>query len=53
MLSMTEPTIREAVQREDLDRVYIGKGTTHYRIVYASLLEWVNSLPRQSAKTMW
>lgn len=46
LLGLTEHAIRDAVRNEDVQRVFIGKGTTHYRIVYQSLLAWVDAMPR-------
>jgi hypothetical protein len=53
MLSLPEHAIRQAVSFGDLDRVFIGEGGKNYRIVYGSLLGWVNSMPRESAKGWW
>ena len=53
MLSLPEHAIRQAVSLGDLDRVFIGDGGKNYRIVYGSLLGWVNSMPRESAKGWW
>lgn len=53
MLSLPEHAIRQAVSVGDLDRVFIGEGGKNYRIVYGSLLAWVNSMPRESAKGWW
>lgn len=50
VLSLSEGMIRQAVREGDVDRVYIGEGTTHYRIVYASLLAWVNTMPTESPR---
>lgn len=47
MLSLTEGAIREAVRDGDVQRVFIGRGTHNYRIVYGSLLAWVDSMPRE------
>lgn len=47
MLSLQEGAIREAVRDGDVQRVFIGSGTTNYRIVYGSLLAWVDSMPRE------
>jgi hypothetical protein len=47
LVSMNEAMIRLAVRQGDLQRVFIGKGTTNYRIVYGSLLAWVNDMPRE------
>lgn len=53
MLSLPEHAIRQAVTAGDVDRVFIGKGTTNYRIVYGSLLAWVNDMPRHSGGSWW
>lgn len=53
MLSLPEHAIRQAVSLGDLDRVFIGEGARNYRIVYGSLLAWVNSMPRESRKGWW
>ncbi len=53
MLSLPEHAIRQAVSFGDLDRVFIGDGNRNYRIVYGSLLAWVNSMPRESARPWW
>ncbi len=53
MLSVPESAIRQAVRDQDVDRVFIGAGKTHYRIVYGSLLAWVNSMPYESSHTSW
>lgn len=53
MLSVTEGAIRQAVADGDLDRVFIGAGKTHYRIVYGSLLAWVNAMPREPGRRWW
>lgn len=50
LLSMSEHEIRRAVMSGEVDRVFIGKGTTNYRVVYGSLLAWVNDLPRESSR---
>lgn len=50
VLSLSEGMIRQAVRDGDVDRVFIGEGTTHYRIVYASLLAWVNTMPTESPR---
>lgn len=47
MLSLPETAIREAVANGDVLRVFIGSGKTNYRIVYGSLLAWVDSMPRE------
>ena len=53
MLSLPEGAIRQAVAEGDLDRVFIGAGTKNYRIVYGSLLAWVNDMPRHSSRHWW
>lgn len=53
MLSLPEHAIRQAVSFGDLGRVFIGEGTKNYRVIYGSLLAWVNSMPRESAKSWW
>jgi len=53
MLSLPEHAIRQAVSFGDLDRVFIGEGGKNYRIVYGSLLAWVNAMPRESKKGWW
>jgi hypothetical protein len=53
LLSMTEHEIRRAVTSGEIDRVFIGKGTTQYRVVYGSLLAWVNDMPRESSRQSW
>ena len=53
MLSLPEHAIRQAVSLGDLDRVFIGEGSKNYRVVYGSLLAWVNSMPGESAKSWW
>ena len=53
LLSMSEQEIRRAVTTGEVERVFIGAGTTHYRVVYGSLLAWVNDLPRQSPRHRW
>lgn len=53
MLSLPENAIRQAVAEGDLDRVFIGAGTKNYRIVYGSLLAWVNDMPRHSSRHWW
>lgn len=53
MLSLPEHAIRQAVSLGDLDRVFIGEGGKNYRIVYGSLLAWLNSMPRESARVSW
>jgi hypothetical protein len=53
MLSLPEHAIRQAVALGDLDRVFIGDGNRNYRIIYGSLLAWVNSMPRESARPWW
>jgi hypothetical protein len=53
MLSLPEGAIRHAAAEGDLDRVFIGAGTKNYRIVYGSLLAWVNDMPRHSSRHWW
>lgn len=53
LLSLSESMIRDAVKVGDVDRVYIGAGTTQYRVVHASLLAWVNSLPQEPVRGRW
>ena len=53
MLSLPETAIREAVTSGDVQRVFIGSGTTNYRVVYGSLLAWVDSMPREPRKQRW
>ena len=53
MLRFPESAIGQAVSFGDLDRVFIGNGNKNYRIVYGSLLAWVNSMPRESARVSW
>jgi excisionase family DNA binding protein len=48
LLSLSEHEIRRAVTNGEIDRVFIGAGTTNYRVVYGSLLAWVNQMPRHS-----
>lgn len=53
LLSLSEHEIRRAVTEGEIDRVFIGKGTTNYRVVYGSLLAWVNDMPRESSRHSW
>ena len=53
MLGFPGSLIGRAVSFGDLDRVFIGDGNKNYRIVYGSLLGWVNSMPRESARVSW
>lgn len=53
MLSLPEHAIRQAVSAGDLVRVFIGAGNRNYRIVYGSLLAWVNTMPREPARGWW
>lgn len=55
MLSISEHTIREAVRNGDVQRVFIGGGESRYRIVYGSLLAWVDEMPREprSYRSWW
>lgn len=50
LLSVSEAMIRKAAAEGDVDRVFVGVGTTHYRIVHASLLAWVNTMPREPVR---
>lgn len=53
LLSVSEDAIRQAAISGDVDRVFIGAGTKNYRVVYGSLLAWVNSMPRHSSQRRW
>lgn len=53
MLSLPEGTIRDAAIVGDVQRVFIGNGTKNYRIVYGSLLAWVNTMPREPGRQRW
>jgi len=53
LLSLSEHEIRRAVTAGEIERVFIGAGTTHYRVVYGSLLAWVNDMPRESPRHRW
>lgn len=53
MLSLPEGAIRQAVTNDDVQRVFIGSGTTNYRIVYGSLLAWVNAMPSEPKRHGW
>lgn len=53
LLSLSEALIREAVHAEDIDRVFIGAGTTQYRIVHESLLAWVDTMPTEPVRSRW
>jgi hypothetical protein len=53
LLSLPEGAIRRAVVDRDIDRVFIGEGTTNYRVVYGSLLAWVNEMPREGPGRPW
>lgn len=53
LLSLSEGMIREAARAGDIDRVFIGAGTTNYRIVHESLLAWVNSMPTEPVRSRW
>ncbi len=53
LLSVSEGLIREAVRTGDIDRVYIGAGTTNYRVVHDSLLAWVNTMPTEPVRRRW
>ncbi|WP_418063181.1 helix-turn-helix domain-containing protein [Pimelobacter simplex] len=50
VLSVSTALIYDAVREGDIDRVFIGEGTKHYRIVYNSLLAWVNDLPTEPVR---
>lgn len=50
LLSVSEGLIREAVRTGDIDRVYIGAGTTNYRVVHDSLLTWANAMPTEPVR---
>jgi len=47
LLSVSEGMIRAAVRDGDIARVFIGAGTSNYRIVHDSLLAWVNTMPTE------
>ncbi len=53
LLSLSEHEIRRAVTNGEIDRVFIGAGTSNYRVVYGSLLAWVNQMPRHSLGYQW
>lgn len=53
LLSLSGALIREAVRAGDIDRVFIGAGTTHYRIVHESLLAWVDTMPTEPVRSRW
>lgn len=53
LLSLSEGMIREAARAGDVDRVFIGAGTTNYRIVHESLLAWVNTMPTEPVRSRW
>lgn len=53
LMSLSEGEIRRAVADGEVARVYVGLGTSRYRIVYGSLLAWVNQMPRQSPRYPW
>lgn len=53
LLSVSEEMIRGAVRFGDVNRVFIGAGTKNYRIVYDSLLSWVNSMPTEPVHSRW
>lgn len=48
LLSLSISMIGQAARDGDIERVYIGEGTRSYRIVYQSLLAWVDGMPRES-----
>lgn len=51
LLSLSTHMIYNAVRDGDIDRVFIGEGTTNYRLVYNSLLAWVNSMPTEPVRS--
>lgn len=53
LLSMSEQGIRRAVTDGEVARVFIGSGTSHYRIVYGSLLAWVNRMRKHDVHRQW
>jgi hypothetical protein len=53
LLSVSEGMIREAARAGDVDRVFIGAGTTNYRVVHDSLLAWVNTMPTEPVRPRW
>lgn len=53
LLSLHEGAIRRAAMLGDLERVFVGDGHRNYRIVYGSLLAWVNGMPRESSTQRW
>ena len=53
LLSVSEGMIRDAARVGDVDRVFIGAGTTNYRIVHDSLLAWVNTMPTEPVRSRW
>lgn len=53
LLSLPEHAIRQAVTSGDVERVFIGMGNKNYRVVYGSLLAWVNSMPRDATNRWW
>lgn len=53
LLSVNEAEIRRAATSGEVQRVFIGTGETRYRVVYGSLLAWVNDMPRDSARRSW
>lgn len=53
LLSVSEHEIRRAVTAQEVQRVFIGQGTMNYRVVYGSLLAWVNDMPREPANHRW
>ena len=53
LLSLSEGMIREAARMGDIDRVFVGAGTTNYRIVHESLLAWVDTMPTEPVSSRW
>ncbi|MBM7518255.1 excisionase [Nocardioides nitrophenolicus] len=51
VLSLSTRMVYEAVRNGDIDRVFIGQGTTNYRLVYDSVLAWVNSMPTEPVRS--
>ena len=45
ILSLSEREIKSLIYQGRLERRYIGTGRKYYRIVYASLVEYADSLP--------
>ena len=53
LLSLSEAEIRRAVTCGEVQRVFVGLSETHYRVVYGSLLAWVNDMPRENTRSSW